>query len=64
MVMGSLVRVSRRVPLNSYKCRFGGSQSRVPVIELSSSDDVYLDVTPRPCRILRFVSPSRFDVSM
>uniref|UniRef100_A0A182TRG4 Uncharacterized protein n=1 Tax=Anopheles melas TaxID=34690 RepID=A0A182TRG4_9DIPT len=51
-------------PLNSYRCRFGGSLSSVPRNWLKSFVSRIRLVVGTPCRIFRFVSPSRLDVSM
>lgn len=51
-------------PLNSYKCRFGGSHSTVPLKfnrSLVSSSEA---VAGAACLIFKFVSPSKFDVSI
>lgn len=51
-------------PLNSYRCRLGCSHSIVPLKLTSSLVSSRRAVAGTACRILRFVSPSKFDVSM
>lgn len=51
-------------PLNSYKCRFGGSDSTVPLKFNRSLVSSNPAVAGTACRIFKLVSPSKFDVSM
>lgn len=55
---------SLRTPLNSYKCRFGGSHSTVPLKSNRSLVSSNPAVAGTACRIFKLVSPSKLDVSM
>lgn len=55
---------SFKTPLNSYKCRFGGSHSTVPLKSNRSRVSSNPAVAGTACRIFKFVSPSKLDVSM
>lgn len=50
--------------MNSYKCRFGGSHSTVPLKSTRSLVSSRPAVAGTACRIFKFVSPSKFDVSI
>lgn len=56
--------LSLSTPLNSYKCRLGGSHSTVPLKFNRSLVSSNPAVDGTPCRIFKFVSPSRLDVSI
>lgn len=51
-------------PLNSYKCQLGGSHSSVPAKLSKSRVSIKRAVAGTACRIFKFVSPSKFDVSI
>lgn len=55
---------SLRTPLNSYKCRLGGSHSTVPLKSNRSLVSSNPAVAVTACRIFKLVSPSKLDVSM
>lgn len=55
---------SFKTPLNSYKCRFGGSHSNVPLKLCKSLVSSRRAVAGTAWRIFKFVSPSKLAVSM
>lgn len=56
--------VSRRTPWNSYRCLLGGSHWMLARKFINSAVSKRLAVSVWACRIFRFVSPSRFAVSI